>query len=1357
MHSILQKLRKVEEAEDIDGRVTMEEVRSGYKKWRETTTTSPSGCHLGRDKAALNMPQPTDDEEVSFSDTYFDVKTRLLNIALQHCHIYPRWKRIVNALIEKIPGLPLIGKIRVIHIIESDINLLMGIAWGRKLMWQGEKLQVFGEEQSGGQKGKRCQDVLLFKHLVYSILRLSKSNGSTFDNDAKSCYDRIVMLGASLMAQRIGMQPDVVELFLQMLNDVKYHAKTIYGVSELSYQSSPDYGIHGPGQGGRASPSVWTVISCLILSCLGEKAIGANLMSPGGRIRVTQMASGFVDDITHWNIDMERSLSSRDNNDVITKETTEAAQWWEELLYTTGGKLELTKCFYYQLIWEFDTDGDATLQEPQSNIILTDSETQQQIPIDMKSCSEAHKTLGVMACPQGNNKAEFGRMQEKCRNFAQRMYSAMLSQEEASIFYWTICIPSITYSFAVGTFNEKQVQSLPGSLTQATLNGMGYNRKTPSAVVYGPTSLGGIGLRHMYLEQGTMQVLIIIQHLRAYTQVGATILIQLNWAQMVSGRGKSILEIPMENIPHLDEELWIQTMRRFLTISQLTLHIEDIVTPVTKRENDAIIMDVVAAQQWTNAETRQINKCRLYMRIDSISEMCSASGSHVDNNHWDVIIGIGENKQMWPIQGHPGNKCIKTRKRFVKSICINGTRKLIAPLQSWTSPHHNGRWDAIYNSILNTITVTSAQSVVQFHSIKQHRTKWTGTRSTVVAPEIYQYKPHHGMPIDIIKMDNTSITCKIPCGNRYDEIVQQRESKTWNEYIDQLPEWERTLLSGCQHLDDRYPLWMYLHDPEIVLHIVSDGGVIDNKGSFGWVIASPGRIVVQCMGPVFGCCMTSHRAEVFGITSWLLYLYYYTDFLQCQIKCTVYSFCDNKAAITNVNTFSKSPRHSTIPDFDLVHEAYMIMQTLQNEGHSIKAIEHVKGHKDKNVPEHKLSWPAKLNIKADKLASNALATMTINKRNMDVTHNPVRLMVGVDIVTANEVDTLRWRWREFVLQEYYEEKYKFSAKELTEINWAALQLARKRIPTKLIPFSVKLMIQWLPVGKRMAKYGNEMTMCYFCGDDEDFQHLFCCTRKATQQRQLIKELHTELLLLETEPEIQTSLTFWINAWMTGETGNEPIWSNGVQYAIKKQGLIGWSKVISGIFSNEWATIQERFKPAKMGDSWQSVVCTFMTTKAHQFWTERNDKMYERDSSNKVNREEEEILAQIRNLYATQTDMSHYDAIELFGIPVECRLTFSVATNKAWIIPTRREAMKRCKTWIQKLKSRQPDIRQFFRKKKDKLNDTMDEVDSIGSREDSVHSKEKVDEEEEEFDIGDAIKQQQQLTQTPGPCTRENYP
>jgi hypothetical protein len=69
--------------------------------------------------------------------------------------------------------------------------------------------------------------------------------------------------------------------------------------------------------------------------------------------------------------------------------------------------------------------------------------------------------------------------------------------------------------------------------------------------------LGGIGLRHMYTEQATLQVQIIIQHLQAYTQVRAKILIQVNWAQLVSGRSKGILEMSMVNLPHLDNKLWI--------------------------------------------------------------------------------------------------------------------------------------------------------------------------------------------------------------------------------------------------------------------------------------------------------------------------------------------------------------------------------------------------------------------------------------------------------------------------------------------------------------------------------------------------------------------------------------------------------------------------------------------------------------------------------------------------------------------------------------------------------------------------------------------------------------------------------
>ena len=41
----------------------------------------------------------------------------------------------------------------------------------------------------------------------------------------------------------------------------------------------------------------------------------------------------------------------------IAEQLQHDAQEWEQLLAATGGKLELSKCFYYILQWKFDEEG----------------------------------------------------------------------------------------------------------------------------------------------------------------------------------------------------------------------------------------------------------------------------------------------------------------------------------------------------------------------------------------------------------------------------------------------------------------------------------------------------------------------------------------------------------------------------------------------------------------------------------------------------------------------------------------------------------------------------------------------------------------------------------------------------------------------------------------------------------------------------------------------------------------------------------------------------------------------------------------------------------------------------------------
>jgi hypothetical protein len=115
----------------------------------------------------------------------------------------------------------------------------------------------------------------------------------------------------------------------------------------------------------------------------------------------------------------------------------------------------------------------------------------------------------------------------------------------------------------------------------------------------------------------------------------------------------------------------------------------------------------------------------------------------------------------------------------------------------------------------------------------------------------------------------------------------------------------------------------------------------------------------------------------------------------------------------------------------------------------------------------------------------------------------------------------------------------------------------------------------------------------------------------------------------------------------------------------------------------------------------------MTKKAHEFWTDRNSMMYDHDRREKITREEAEIISQVQHLYARQSEMSHYDVQDIFGVPIEKRLTFATATNKAWIIPTRREVIKRIKIWTDKLRTRHPDIRNFFQRRPKNNSEILD--------------------------------------------------
>jgi hypothetical protein len=114
----------------VSSEVTANEWIGKMKVRRETTTTSPSGMHLGHHKALLREFPPRDEAPPPGAAT-LESKRRLLlqgqmdllNYAIRHSYIYCRWQKITTFMIRNNPHSSKIHRLRVIHLYEADLNL----------------------------------------------------------------------------------------------------------------------------------------------------------------------------------------------------------------------------------------------------------------------------------------------------------------------------------------------------------------------------------------------------------------------------------------------------------------------------------------------------------------------------------------------------------------------------------------------------------------------------------------------------------------------------------------------------------------------------------------------------------------------------------------------------------------------------------------------------------------------------------------------------------------------------------------------------------------------------------------------------------------------------------------------------------------------------------------------------------------------------------------------------------------------------------------------------------------------------------------------------------------------------------
>lgn len=157
---VLQECKASIPLDSIAPTITPASFKGKLKVWRERTTTSPSGRHLGRYKALIT---PGRYHESIDPDAYKQFKQKqnditevilsIINYCITHDYVLERWKQIVNTMIFKDIGVYCIHRLRVIHIYEADLNLILAVKW-RELLHHADQLGKVNESQYGGWPGR---------------------------------------------------------------------------------------------------------------------------------------------------------------------------------------------------------------------------------------------------------------------------------------------------------------------------------------------------------------------------------------------------------------------------------------------------------------------------------------------------------------------------------------------------------------------------------------------------------------------------------------------------------------------------------------------------------------------------------------------------------------------------------------------------------------------------------------------------------------------------------------------------------------------------------------------------------------------------------------------------------------------------------------------------------------------------------------------------------------------------------------------------------------------------------------------------------------------------------------------------
>jgi len=720
--------------------------------------------------------------------------------------------------------------------------------------------------------------------------------------------------------------------------------------------------------------------------------------------------------------------------------------------------------------------------------------------------------------------------------------------------------------------------------------------------------------------------------------------------RLETGIGGPLFQVPSLFQPCVTttwlSQCWLNCVQRGIDITTDTIEI------LPKRERDKEIMRTLADGGYRATELATLNRCRMYLKVILLSDICDGSGERIESQFWSGTTPAQIYSYSWPKTVKPTpHEWDLWRRALQTSLNLGNQQRLPLTLGKWRQDRVGdvGWYTDTTGEQLFRRDLSGWFTYTPIPTRRRRRNFHEGPRPIAVEdlPQSWDKATvyHHGPVITVTGHSPLIGVDPMRTTDRHVLFWKTWDCDSWIEGSAQ--ELRQSILQGRAVA-------------------VSDGSFHEAAGAAAWTIE--GNTAMHGLRgegrtPAGNEDHSTYRSELFGLWGMMYTLLRFTTDQNIQ-EGHVTLACDGLSALRKAQ--SQQLTEPNEAHYDLISAIRELRKLLPIQ----VSFEHVKGHQDDGqitvLP--RLAW---MNIEMDLCAKRKVTSTGSHALTNGIPHEGWTCSIEGKRIVKHLTMALRRHLNGAPILNHWSLKQRFANGSASDIDWEMTAKAIQALPRAKQRWVSKLATKFLPYGSNMTRWKlRTQAKCPRCScSQEDKDHIFKCPAESAIHawNKALEELDNWMKATRTLPQLRQDILDGLRGWHDEQPKCNRAPADPTAGSLQAQ--LGWGIALEGCLVKRWREEQDVFwkaiKSRKSSKRWTVALITRLIMTAWDMWQHRNKELHESDLNKQVILENT-INSQIRQAYAIGKKNLPQMAWPLMKRPLQRLLQCPSAYKHQWM-------------------------------------------------------------------------------------------